>query len=871
MRAMRGVLTREMRVVKDINRSYAGPFMALALVLVSTLLSGGACFGAVTDCVGRNTDNGAPGRAQCVPPIAAPYGSGAAADGWTYTLDSDVLSYMNDWATWCVALGGTVEGRACYGLDDFHFSEQDLVPAAISYWNTRAPSCGPWMLESDSGWVFPTTLNNIVVRNTRSIMVSGLAGCSSTTLSAIRIRKIGCPVGYAARAKIGGQSGEIECWRLQQQCFGGDGIRASDGANIKIDVDVAPLSPGGLTFSRTFVSTGYFSATVGENGGEPQTANSYWRHTGQRRVVPLDSSTALAAIQAENGRVRYFDSAGYSLDEGTSSGDMLERVLSATGELQGWRYRSGGLGFEEYNDVGQLTRTVGLTGSSMSVHYSDANTSSSIAPRVGLPIHLVDAFGRSLHLGYDVEGRLTSVADANGNVVGYQYDASGNPSSVVLPDGAARIYSYSDSRYPHFITGAADENGNAFASWTYDYSQNGYSPSIVTMERAGGVGRRHMSTTMVSNGNASGIETDPLGQQRGYYFYSTVNGISRMTSQSQPGGSGCSASSNGISYDANGNVASSTDFDSHKTCFSYDLTRSLQTKRVEGLSSGANCTTALASPPTPTASYPTRVVSTTWHPDWRLEARRAEPKKLTTWVYNGQPDPSAGNATAACAPASALLPDGKPIAVLCKTIEQATTDATGAAGFAATTSGSPRISTWTYNGYGQTLTATDPLGHTTTYTYYGDTTADHTLGDLASVRNPAGHLTTYPRYDRNGRLLEMHDANGLVTTYSYSPRGWLTSRQVGSELTGYSYDAVGQLKKVTAPDGSWIGYDYDPAHRLTDIYDQSGNRITYTLDAAGNRTQEVVKDPAGNLVRTHSRVYDALSRLQNIVQPASAQ
>jgi YD repeat-containing protein len=113
----------------------------------------------------------------------------------------------------------------------------------------------------------------------------------------------------------------------------------------------------------------------------------------------------------------------------------------------------------------------------------------------------------------------------------------------------------------------------------------------------------------------------------------------------------------------------------------------------------------------------------------------------------------------------------------------------------------------------------------------------------------------------------MKDPNGLVTTLSYSPRGWLKTRQVGTALTSYDYDAVGQLKKVTLADGSWIGYDYDPAHRLTDIYDQTGNRITYTLDAAGNRTREDVKDPAGALARTHTRVYDALSRVQNLIQP----
>ncbi len=63
------------------------------------------------------------------------------------------------------------------------------------------------------------------------------------------------------------------------------------------------------------------------------------------------------------------------------------------------------------------------------------------------------------------------------------------------------------------------------------------------------------------------------------------------------------------------------------------------------------------------------------------------------------------------------------------------------------------------------------------------------------------------------------------------------------------------------PDGSFVAYGYDDAHRLVSIEDGLGNRIAYTLDAAGNRIAEEAYDPADTLVRAHSRVYDALSRL----------
>jgi YD repeat-containing protein len=251
-----------------------------------------------------------------------------------------------------------------------------------------------------------------------------------------------------------------------------------------------------------------------------------------------------------------------------------------------------------------------------------------------------------------------------------------------------------------------------------------------------------------------------------------------------------------------------------------------------------------------------------------LEIKQAEPKKITISVYNGQPDPRAGNATASCAPTTALLPDGSRIAVLCKKVEQGTTDATGSLGFSATVTGTPRTWTYTYNQYGQVLTARDPLSKQTTYAYYSDTTDQHTMGDLQSVIDSAGRITQYTRYDKSGRLMQSVDANGTVTDTTYTPRGWVKTVTVtvpgaAAQASLYDYDGVGQLKKATLPDGSALEYTYDAAHRLTSVKDAAGNSVTYTLDNMGNRTGEDLKDPNGTLARNITRVYDALNRAQS--------
>jgi YD repeat-containing protein len=133
--------------------------------------------------------------------------------------------------------------------------------------------------------------------------------------------------------------------------------------------------------------------------------------------------------------------------------------------------------------------------------------------------------------------------------------------------------------------------------------------------------------------------------------------------------------------------------------------------------------------------------------------------------------------------------------------------------------------------------------------------------NLSTVSNALNQVTTLGGYDANGRPGTLTDPNGLVISFVYDVRGRLISRTAGTETTSYTYDGVGQLLTVTTPSGAGYNYTYDAAHRLIDIADNLGNHISYTLDAMGNRTLEQTLDVAGNIIKTHSRVFDALNRL----------
>ena len=367
---------------------------------------------------------------------------------------------------------------------------------------------------------------------------------------------------------------------------------------------------------------------------------------------------------------------------------------------------------------------------------------------------------------------------------------------------------------------------------------------------------------------------DPNGQMSDIAT-SAVLGMPRVTGMSQPAGAGCAASSSAIGYDANGNTASQDDFNGNRTCHAYDQVRNLETVRVEGLAGGTACAGATGV----TASIPSgsRKITTDWHPFWRLRSKVAEPGRITHYVYNGQADPLANNALASCAPPSAQLPDGTRIAVLCRKVEQATSDSDGSLGFAAAPqAGVPwREERWTYNADGQILSHDGPrtdASDITTNEYYTSTSFSGTdtsavgynRGDLKKTTNALNQSTTFDLYNKAGNLLQMSDPNGVVTVNVYDARQRRTSSSVAGQTRAYDYWPTGLLKRVTEADSSWLYYEYDAAHRLYRVSDSLGNYVTYTLDNFGNRTVEDVRDPSNVLRRQLGRGVDALGRVQLI-------
>lgn len=167
---------------------------------------------------------------------------------------------------------------------------------------------------------------------------------------------------------------------------------------------------------------------------------------------------------------------------------------------------------------------------------------------------------------------------------------------------------------------------------------------------------------------------------------------------------------------------------------------------------------------------------------------------------------------------------------------------------------------YTYNNDGQISSIDGPrsdLQDITQYTYNTD-------GFLSTVTNPLGQKVTYSNFDKKGNPQTITDANGIVSTLTYTPQGWVNSiTTAGSKLT-LTYDKVGQITMVTMPDNSTLTYTWDNARRLSSIKNNLNDSVTYTYDAMGNRTQEVTKK--GTVITQQlKRQFDELGRVLKVI------
>ncbi|MEV0210650.1 RHS repeat-associated core domain-containing protein [Streptomyces sp. NPDC050788] len=179
--------------------------------------------------------------------------------------------------------------------------------------------------------------------------------------------------------------------------------------------------------------------------------------------------------------------------------------------------------------------------------------------------------------------------------------------------------------------------------------------------------------------------------------------------------------------------------------------------------------------------------------------------------------------------------------------------------------------TTTFDGpYDQPSTSSDPLGHSTVFTY-------DARGDLQTATDPEGRKTTFS-FGTDGQIKTVTDNANAVTESTYSHGDLVavkdsegrTSRQFtdaagrvtaltdeAGSLTTITYDKLNQTREITDPLGDTTALDYDANGNLTTLTDARNNTTTWAYDDADR--PKTATDPLG---RQALFAYDAAGFLK---------
>ncbi|MDE2336624.1 MAG: RHS repeat protein, partial [Alphaproteobacteria bacterium] len=203
-----------------------------------------------------------------------------------------------------------------------------------------------------------------------------------------------------------------------------------------------------------------------------------------------------------------------------------------------------------------LQTIVSRDGYTRTLYYNGSNVLQRVA----------DSYGRQLTFTYN-QGLLSQVGTAGSLVLTYDYTSSGvtpgrndQLASVTYNTTPAtkQVYAYVNN---YDLASITDENGNVFASWTYD-SQN----RATSSQHAGGA---DLTQIAYNDTDGSRTVTGPLGQQTVYTFQ-TLQGVPKVVKIERTASGTVPAGTETFTYDSNGYTASKTDWNGIETDYIND-------------------------------------------------------------------------------------------------------------------------------------------------------------------------------------------------------------------------------------------------------------------------------------------------------------
>ncbi|WP_315759581.1 RHS repeat-associated core domain-containing protein [Bradyrhizobium sp. SZCCHNRI2007] len=369
-------------------------------------------------------------------------------------------------------------------------------------------------------------------------------------------------------------------------------------------------------------------------------------------------------------------------------------------------------------------------------------------------------------------------------------------------------YHYENTTFPDLLTGVTDARGVRYATWTYDPDGRPISSS-----HAGGA---DLTTVVYDDAAVTRTVTNALGKQATYSF-AKREGTMKSAGVAGQATTNCPASARSVSYNTLGQVSQVADDEGRVTAYTRD-SYGRPTSIVRGSGTAAATTTGFV-----------------YDNTFNVVAQQVEPGLTTTYTWS-----TAGQ------------------------LSQVTQTDTTSQTAPYSTNGQTR--TWTFNYTGTLLSSVDgPLpgpGDTVSFSYDAN-------GYPASYTNEIGQVTIINSVNYRGQPTLVTDPNGVTTSLTYDALGRLLTVTVDpsglAATMSLTYNAVGDVTRVTRANGAYLSYTYDDARRVVQIQDNTGASISLTRDAMGNVTARQINGSDGTIQLAQTAAFDELGRLLKFI------
>lgn len=592
--------------------------------------------------------------------------------------------------------------------------------------------------------------------------------------------------------------------------------------------------------SRGFPMT--LSRTYNSQSGADGMFGIGWTNPYQRWLNPGTSSVV---YYNETGGAYTFPAQG----SGYASPAGLNMTLSKT--AQGYTIQTATGWAMGFDSNGRLTTLADSNGNTQTIAYTSQ----------GRPATVADAIGSFFTFSYDSNNHVTGVQDSAGRKLTYQYDSSGNLISSTDPAAAQTKYAYYAASSGGYLQTITFADGGTIS---YQYGADHKASQVV--DRGGA----QTQFTYASNGSQT-VMQDELGNSTTFLYNSAGN----LTRKTKPDGTSISRT-----WDGNSRLVSAT-----------DESGSISTYQNDAKGNLLSATNPLGG-----------VAQFTYDPVFNKMASFKDAKgNLTQYKYDSKGNLIAisdalGGITSYTYDSygnilSSTDPTGAAIRMQWDSHNHATaiTDALGhATAIAYDAAGRPvsftdplhNVSTSAYDSAGRLAKSVDPLGESSSFTYdavgnlasetdgNGRATAfgvDH-LGNLTKVTDASGHVTTYAYSpgacngcSASGTLSAIVNAAGQTSGFTYNSNGYVaTATDAAQNIARFTYDAVGNLSQMVDRNGAATVLTHDAMHRLTRRAYADGSADVFTYDANGNMLT------ASNQNVTLTFTYDAMNRVTNV-------